>query len=152
MLRLVAVLAVLLVTPALGAAQSLEGVWRGTEVEIVNGPNAGVTVLERPRLLNFTDAYFFLVFENEGDPRPTGQLSDDQILQASLRMQAWAGTYMRDGVDIIYNRHITINPNGMLPEAQPLVRQIRTLTRRTLETQGTNADGITTVLRYTRVE
>jgi hypothetical protein len=83
--------------------------------------------LPPPRLLNFTDAYFFLVFENEGDPRPTGQLSDDQILQAVLRMQAWAGTYVRDGVDIIYNRHVTINPNGMLPENQPLVRRIRTL-------------------------
>ena len=152
MRRFTAVLAVLLVSPALGVAQSLEGVWRGTEVEVVNGPNAGVTVLEHPRLLNFTDAYFFLLFESEGDPRPTGQLSDEQILQAVQRMQGWAGTYMRDGVDIIYNRHITINPNAMLPENQPLVRQIRTLTRRTLETEATNADGITTILRYTRVE
>lgn len=152
MRRFSAALFVLLVTPVFAQAQSLNGVWKGTEVQVVGGPDAGTIVLERPRFLTYSDTHFFLVFETEGDPRPTGDLSTQQVAEAAQRFQAWAGTYMRDGADIIYNRLVTLNPNGMLPEAQPLVRQIRTLTNTTLETQATNADGVTTILRYIRVE
>lgn len=151
MVRTLIAVAVFLAAPTFLSAQSLKGVWRGTEVEVVNGPDAGVTVFEHPRLLNYTDTHFFLLFETEGGPRPLGD-SDGEISEAAQRFQAWGGTYIRDGVDIIYNRTLTLNPNGMLPEAQPLVRQIRTLTPTMLETQGTNPDGITTILRYERVE
>lgn len=151
MLRTLIAVALFLTAPSFLSAQSLQGVWRGTEVEVANGPDAGVTVFEHPRLLNYTDTHFFLIFETEGGPRPTGD-SDQEISEAAQRFQAWGGTYIRDGLDIVYNRTLTLNPNLMLPEAQPLVRQIRTLTPSMLETQGTNDEGITTILRYERVE
>jgi hypothetical protein len=155
MVRLVAVLAVLLVTPALGEAQRLEGVWLGTEVEIVNGPNAGVTPVQ-PRLLIYTESHFMWAFVNSTEPRdllpPVNETSDSQLAAAAGSYQSSAGTYLRDGNSIIYNRRVDLIPNNMQPENQPLVREIRTLTRGLLETQATNADGITTILRYRRVE
>ena len=63
-----------------------------------------------------------------------------------------AGTYIRDGASLTYNRLISLIPNQMAPENQPQQREIRMLTRRRLETQATNADGVTFVLIYTRVE
>ena len=61
-------------------------------------------------------------------------------------------TYIRDGENLIYNRLISQIPNQMVPENSRQERVIRLLTRNRLETQATNADGVTTVLVYTRVE
>ena len=48
MLRLLTVLTVLLVTPALGEAQRLERVWFGTSSRVIGGPNeTGKSTLER---------------------------------------------------------------------------------------------------------
>lgn len=139
-----------LVIPAAASAQSLEGVWKGTEIEILNGPDAGVLVYENPRYLIYTDAFFMWAFESNG-VRPTGT-SDAAISQAAQMYQSTGGTYIRHGNQIIYNQLVALNPNAMLPENQPLVREIRLLTRYHLETQLTNADGITSILRYVRVE
>ena len=151
MLRLMTVLTVLLATPALGAAQSLEGVWRGTTQVIIGGPDDGqVTQFTQYRLLIYTKAFFTWVFLGEGD-RPLGG-SDAEIVQATQQFNTAAGTYIRDGVNIIYNRRASTNPNGEQPENQPLVRQIRALTANTLVTQVTNAEGVTALLVYQRVE
>ena len=45
-----------------------------------------------------------------------------------------------------------INSNAVLPENQPQVRQIENLTSNRLETSATNANGVKTILKYTRVE
>lgn len=63
-----------------------------------------------------------------------------------------AETYIRDGENLIYNRLISQIPNQMVPENSRQERVIRLLTRNRLETQATNADGVTTVLVHTRVE
>jgi hypothetical protein len=140
----------LVVTPVAASAQSLVGVWKGTEIEVMSGPNAGRTLYENPRYLIYTNTHFMWAFEENGK-RPTGS-SDAEISQAAQMYQSVAGTYIRDGATIIYNRSIALNPNGMLPENQPLVRQIRLLTPNALETQLTNAEGVTSILRYVRVE
>ena len=84
--------------------------------------------------------------------RPTGELSDAEFLEGLQGYQSVAGTYIRDGATIIYNRLITLNPNGMLPENQPFVREIRALIRNVSVTQATNAAGVTNLLIYERVE
>ncbi len=156
-LRFTAVLALLLLTPALAEAQRLEGVWRGTAVRTIGGPNDGqVTQFDRLRLLIYTDSFFMWAFETSDGPRallpPPGEASDGQLAEAFQGYSSNAGTYIRDGNQIIYNRLLTMAPNGMQPENQPLVREIRLLTRNRLETQLTNDQGVTTVLIYERVE
>jgi hypothetical protein len=150
MMRTLIFLIALVATPAAASAQSLVGVWKGTEIEVLNGPDAGVTAYENPRYLIYTNTHFMWAFEENGE-RPTGD-SDAEVSQAAQMYQSVAGTYIRDGATIMYNRVIALNPNGMLPESQPLTRQIRLLTPNALETQLTNAEGVTSVLRYVRVE
>lgn len=150
MMRVLIFLIALVATPATASAQSLVGVWKGTEIEVLNGPNAGVTAYENPRYLIYTNSHFMWAFESNGE-RPTGG-SDAEISQAAQMYASVGGTYIRDGATISYNQLISLNPNGMLPENQPLVRQIRLLTPNALETQLTNAEGVTSILRYVRVE
>jgi hypothetical protein len=144
-------LALALTTPVGGLAQTLEGVWQGTEIEVIGGPNPGVTILDVPRLLIYTDAYYMWAFESGGQPRPLGD-TDAEVAQAARLYQSNAGTYMREGSTITYTRMVALNPNLMLPENQQQVRQIRVLTADRLETQATNAEGVTTILKYRRVE
>lgn len=151
MSRMLLALAVFLAAPTFLPAQSLQGVWRGTEVEVVNGPDAGVQVLEFPRLLIYTDSHYTWQFVVGTEPRPLGD-SDAEVAQAARQYASSTGTYIRDGAEIIYNQLVTGNPNNMLPENQPAVRTIRLLTPAQLETQATNEDSVTTILRYERVE
>ena len=145
-----------LLAPQVSLAQSIEGVWRGTEVEVVGGPNAGVTQLTNPRLLIYTEGYFMWSFVFGQDARPMlpppAETSDALFGQVAQQYGSTAGTYTRDGATITYNRLIALIPNQMVPENQPLVREIRTLTSNRLETTGTNAAGVTTINKYTRVE
>lgn len=152
MRRAAAVLALLLaISPAFLAAQSLKGVWSGTmQVTISQSGDTEVVEFTRPRILIYTDAYFSWAFEPL-DPRPLGD-SDADVAAAARAYNSSAGTYIRDGVDIIYNRRVATNPNARSAAAQPLVRQIRSLTATTLVTQVTNPDGVTTLLVYERVE
>ncbi len=146
-----------LLAPQVASAQSLEGVWRGTAVRTIGGPNDGqVTSFDRLRLLIYTDSFFMWAFETSTGPRsplsPPNETSDAEFGEVARQYASVAGTYMRDGPTIIYNRLLSLVPNGMLRENQPFVRQIRLLTPNRLETQATNADGVTNVLIYERVE
>lgn len=152
MRRATAFLVLLLaVSPALAAAQTLKGVWRGTrQVTITESGETQVAEFTSPRILIYTDSYFSWAFEPE-EPRPLGD-SDEEVAAASRAYNTAAGTYIRDGVDIIYDRRVATNPNSRLPSAQPFIRQIRVLTATTLVTQATNPDGDTVLLVYERVE
>lgn len=152
MRRATAVLVILLAAiPALAGAQTLKGVWRGTrQVTISASGETEIVEFTMPRILIYTDAYFSWAFEPE-EPRPLGD-SDADVAAAARAYNSASGTYIRDGVDIIYDRRVATNPNGRLPSAQPLVRQIRVLTATTLVTQLTNPDGSVGLLVYERVE
>ncbi len=153
-MRRIALLTVFLalLAPQVALAQSLKGVWRGTAARTIGGPNDGQLIqFTQPRYLIYTDAFFNYTFVLEGD-RPTGDLSDAEFLQAASQYVSVGGTYIRDGFTIRYNRRAALNPNASLPENQPQIREIRALTANTLVTQGTNADGVTTLLIYARIE
>ena len=157
MRRFMMLLAILLTTPTMGAAQSLEGVWLGTGVRFIGGPNDGqLTTVTQPRLLIYTDAFFMWAFDMSEDGRallpPLGEASDAQIGAVAREYNSVAGTYIREGATIRYNQLVAVNPNLMARENQPLIREIRMLTANRLETQLTNADGVTAVLIYRRVE
>jgi hypothetical protein len=152
MLRSVAILLVLLSAPAVSSAQSLKGVWIMEQSRTIGGPNDGQVIeYEHPRFLIYTDAFFMWAFVGNGD-RPTGDLTDAQIVQAVSQYNSVGGTYIRDGATIMYNQVVSVNPNASLPENQPLVREIRTLTANRLVTQATNAQGVTNLNIYRRVE
>ena len=157
MLRIATLLTVALVTPALASAQSIEGVWRMTEIEVIGGPNAGVNPASQVRLLMYTKSHFMWAFDNGAPSRtplsgPGADASDAEWGRFARQYQSSGGTYRLDGSTITYVHRVALVPNQTLPENQTQVRQIRTLTPMLLETQATNADGVTTVLRYTRVE
>ena len=78
--------------------------------------------------------------------------TDAAIAEATRQYQSSGGTYMLNGTTIIYTQRVNVNPALMRGENQTLVREIRTLTPTMLETQVTNDDGVTTILRYRRVE
>ena len=128
-----------------------------TTQRTIGGPNDGQVIeYDNPRLLIYTDAFFMWAFVTGQGPRPLlpppGEASDAEIAEAARRYFSVAGTYIRDGASLTYNRLIANIPNQMAPENQPSVRVIRTLTANRLQTQATNADGVTLVLTYTRVE
>jgi hypothetical protein len=152
MRRATSLLVILLaISPALAAAQTLKGVWRGTrQVTISASGETSVVDFTMPRILIYTDAYFSWAFEPE-EPRPLGD-SDADVAAAARAYNSSTGTYIRDGVNIIYDRRVATNPNARRAVAQPLIREIRVLTATTLVTQLTNAEGVTTLLVYERVE
>jgi len=152
MLRVLTLAVFMLVSPTLASAQSLKGVWLGVSQFTIGGPNDGqLTEFTQQRYLIYTDAFFNYTFVLEGD-RPTGDLSDAQFLQAASQYVAIGGTYIRDGFIIRYNRRVSLNPNASLPENQPQIREIRTLTANRLVTQVTDDAGVTTLLIYNRIE
>jgi hypothetical protein len=142
----------LVITPTLAMAESLEGVWLGIQVETIGGDNAGVVEVTNPRLLIYTKGFFSWTFENADRPVFGPNASDAQIADAMRNINVAAGTYMRDGTTIHYIRRVTSFPGGMLPENQPFDRTIRALTATLLESAVTNDEGVTTILRYRRVE
>lgn len=156
MLRM-AVLAIslALLAPQVALAQSIEGVWRMVEVEVQGGPNPVVFMGEQiqPSLFILTEEHFAYLIDNSREPRPALQdPTDAQIVETIAPLVFAAGTYQFDGSTIRYDRMTAINPNAVLPENQPQVRQIENLTSNRLETSATNANGVKTILKYTRVE
>jgi hypothetical protein len=150
--RFIAPLLFLLAAPVLANAQSLEGVWLGTQIENIGGDNAGVIEVTTPRLLIYTEGFFSWTFENSARENPGQGASDAELADLLRNLNVAAGTYMRDGTTIRYIRRITGFPGGQLPENQPFDREIRALTASLLETSVENPDGSITILRYRRVE
>ena len=72
MLRLLTVLTVFLTTPAVSAAQSIEGVWQLVEREFRGGPNARIESGSQiqPSFLIYTEGYFMWSFLTGTEPRP----------------------------------------------------------------------------------
>ena len=147
--RLIVIGIALLVTPVMATAASLQGAWLGTGIITIGGDNPGFQEVTNTRLLMYTDSHFMWSFEL-GD-REEGN-TDAAIAEATRLYQSSGGTYMLNGTTIIYTQRININPALMRGENQTLVREIRTLTPTMLETQVTNDDGVTAILRYRRVE
>ncbi len=144
-----------LLAPQVSVAQSIEGVWRLVEREVQGGPNARIESgsLIQPGLLIYTEGYFAYLIDNSTEPRPVIEQATNAQIVASINPLAFAaGTYQLDGSTLRYDRMTNINPNGVLPENQPLVRQLENLTSNRLETSLTNANGVKTILKYTRVE
>jgi hypothetical protein len=150
--RIIAPLLFLLAAPVLTNAQSLEGVWLGTEIQTIGGDNAGTVAVTTPRLLIYTKGFFSWTFENVERENPGEGASDAELADSLRNLNVAAGTYMRDGTIIRYIRRVTGFPEGQLPENQPFDREIRALTENLLETSVTNNDGVTLILRYRRVE
>ena len=144
-----------LLAPHVSLAQSIEGVWRLVEREFQGGSNPRMESgsLIQPGLLIYTEGYFAYLIDNSTEPRPVlEQPTDAQIVALINPLAFAAGTYQLDGSTLRYDRMTSINPNGVLPENQPLVRQLENLTSNRLETSLTNANGVKTILKYTRVE
>ncbi len=140
----------------LQSASSIEGVWRMVEREIQGGVNPRIESGSQiqPGLLIYTEGYFMwaLVLGTEPRPVPDGSPSDTEMAKAARLYNSAGGTYELDGSALRYNRIVSIGPGRMLPENQPYVRQLVTLTSNRLETATTNTAGVTTTLKYTRVE
>ena len=145
-----------LLAPHVSLAQSIEGVWRLVERDFQGGSNPRMESgsLIQPGLLIYTEAHFAYLIDNSTERRSVLQEPTDAQIVASINPLAFAaGTYQFDGSTIRYTRITSINPNGVLPENQPLVRQVENLTSNRLETSATNQQtGAKTILKYTRVE
>lgn len=135
---------------------SIEGVWRLVEREIQGGSNPRIESGSQiqPSILIYTEQYFSWNFVLGTEPRPLldDSPSDAEIGAVARLYNSAAGTYELDGSMLRYNRIVSIGPARMLPENQPYVRQLVTLTSHSLETSATNPAGVTMILRYTRVE
>lgn len=157
MLRLVTVLAVVLASPLMASAQSIQGVWRRVQLETEGGPNPGIRQSE-PALLIYTENYFMWTMVQGEGPRPmlppSGEATDTQIADAARRYTGISGTYEIDGSTITYTREVAWVPNNMVAPNNVQVREIVTLTDDTLETTGgrNQQTGARTVSRYVRVE
>ncbi len=142
----------LLITPVLALAHPIEGVWIGTALQTIGGDNEGTVEVTNPRILIYTEGFFSWTFENNDRVAVQGAATDSQIADALRGLNIAAGTYMIVGDQIKYIRHVTGNPNAQLPQNQPFMRTIRTLTANRLETSVTDDDGVTLILRYRRAE
>ena len=157
MLRLMIVLTVLLMTPVMGSAQSIQGVWRQVEREVQGGPNAGIQSGSQiqPSLLMYTEGYYSVTFVGGVEPRTTvfsEEPTDAELVAVWQPFSSQAGTYELNGTTLTYTIHAAKNPPQMLPENATYSRDVVLLTRNRLETAGTNAAGVTTIFKYTRVE
>lgn len=133
-------------------AQSIEGIWQIVEVEVQGGPNAG-TYPAQGGLLVYGERHFAWVLDLNEEPRPPIESPTDAQMAANLQLfTAVSGTYELDGSTLRYHHRVNVNPAGTLPENLPQVRELTRLTSDRLETIATNADGVTTILRYRRVE
>ena len=130
--------------------ESIKGVWTLVEREIQGGPNPRIESGSQiqPSLLVYTDRHVMWAFVTGTEPRPV----DADIGRAAQRYISAGGTYELDGSTLRYTRFVSLHPAAMLPDNQPFERQLVALTSDRLETSGTNADEVTTILRYTRVE
>ena len=156
MLRFVTLLAVLLMTPTLASAQSLVGVWRGTEMVTEGGPNEGTISGSdvQPRLLFYTQNHYSVLFVNGTEPRPLipENATESDLVAAWGPLAAQAGTYEVNGSTITYHIVVAKARNGMLPENATYSREF-SINGDILQTIGTNAAGtVTTTFTYRRVE
>jgi hypothetical protein len=156
MRRVATFLAVLLLAPAASAAQSIEGVWRLVEREVIGGDDPRVESggQIQPSFVIYTASHFTYVINGALSPRlPLTLEPTDAELGAVMRtFTAAAGTYGFDGSTLFYYRVAATNPNAMQQGVQPQIRQVPHLTDRRLETSATDPLGVTTILKYTRVE
>ncbi|MFW6200578.1 MAG: hypothetical protein ACOC8K_08395 [Gemmatimonadota bacterium] len=130
-------------------AESLPGAWREVEVEVMGGPNAGVTdVEENGSLWVFSDRYHSLNAVVPGQVRPDP--SDDPTREERSRLfrtyVAFAGTWELEGSTLSLAAEVKLDPSA--PDT--LTREI-TLTDTTLEAR-TTEDGVVTARRYVRVD
>ena len=130
--------------------QSIQGVWTLVEREIQGGPNPRIeTGLQiQPSLLIYTEGYVMWAFVTGTEPRPV----DATLAEAAHHYISAGGGYELVGTELIYNRHVSLHPAGMASDNQPLVRELVTLTASSLETSGMHTPGVTTILRYRRLE
>ncbi len=146
-----AVLLITLATPSLGAAQSLEGVWRLVEFDL----NAGSGPVDEPAYTAYFDGYYTIMWvttdfpNGNGQPRPGfGQdASLEEVFAAWGPFAAQFGTYELSGSEITYTQLVSKGPGGMLPENATFSRNFR-VEGNTLETRGGDP---TAVYRYERV-
>ena len=138
------------------SGESIYGVWRLVEREIQGGSNPRIESGSQvqPSILIYTEQYFSWNFVLGTEPRP---LLDDSPTDADIGAVARlynsaAGTYELDGSELRYYRMVSIGPGRMLAGNQPYVRELVGLGAHRLETSATNTTGVTTILRYTRVE
>jgi len=136
---------------------TLQGVWTLVEVEIQGGDNPRIVSGSQiqPSLLIYTDQYVSWAFVLGTEPRPLlgYDASDEELGAAARRYASASGTYERDGSTLRYYRTVALSPNAMLPENQPYVRELVSLSMYRLQTSSLpNADGVTVILRYNRVE
>ncbi len=135
---------------------SIQGVWRLVEREIQGGSNPRIESGSQvqPSIVIYTEQYFSWTFVRGTETRPLldDSPSDADIGRVARLYYSAAGTYELDGPTLRSNRIVSIRPSRMLPGNQPYVRQLASLTSHRLETSATNAAGVTTILRYTRVE
>ncbi len=139
------------------SSPTLKGVWRLVERETQGGSNPRIETGSQiqPSLLIYTDEYFSWAFERGNEPRPLlGEYpSDEELGAAARRYTSASGTYERDGSVLRYNRIVAMSPNAMLPENQPYVRELVSLSMYRLQTSSLpNEEGVTQILRYNRVE
>ena len=112
MLRLAAVLAALLVTPAVGAAQSLVGVWELTHYD----NNAGEGEQLQPAYSAwFDNGYYVLMWVTQDDPRPTydEDATDAELVAAWGPLLAEFGTYEVSGSSYTRTVLVSKNPSAM---------------------------------------
>ena len=140
----------------LDSAPSMQGVWRMVEREIQGGADPRIESGSQiqPSFLIYTEGHFMWAVVLGTEPRPVlgDSPSDAEIGKVARLYNSAAGTYELDGSSLRYNRIVSIGPARMLPENQPYVRQLVTLTSNRLETATTNSAGVTTILKYARVE
>lgn len=138
------------------SAPSIEGVWRMVEREIQGGLNPRIESGSQiqPSLLIYTEGSFMWAMVLGTNPRPLlgDSPSDAAIGKVARLYNSAGGTYELDGSTLRYHRIVSIGPARMLPENQPYVRQLVTLTSNRLETATTNSAGVTTTLKYARIE
>ena len=140
----------------LESVPSLEGVWRMVEREFQGGPDPRIESGSQiqPSFLIYTEGYFMWSVVLGTEPRPVlgDSPSDAEIGKVARLFNSAGGTYELDGSTLRYNRIVSIGPARMLPENQPYLRQLVTLTPNRLETSSTSTSGVTTILKYTRLE
>ena len=121
MLRLMTVLTVLLMTPLMGSAQSIQGAWRMVEREFQGGPNAGIQSGSQiqPSFLIYTEGYYSVTFVGGVEPRTTvfsEEPTDAELVAVWQPFSSQAGTYELNGTTLTYTIHAAKNPPQMLPE------------------------------------
>ena len=120
MARLVLVALTVLVAgfPLPAEAQSLVGAWRQVEVEVMGGPNAGVTdVEEAGSLWVFSEGHYSLNAVAPGAVRPDP--SDDPTREERSRLfrtyVASAGTYDLEGSTLTLAVEVQLAPPSRTP-------------------------------------